>query len=209
MKLLDFDEGLDTTVTITRAKSKKPRQTKIKNAALTSSDDPNWVTPDEGVLDVERAMWADLGLVIDLDPYSSNIANKIVRATRYLTEADDGFAQPHVCEAQHNNHPGGTTKQAWKKLIDEVRLGNTKRACWIGFSVAQLCILADGGDYPHPMDYSAVLLRKRVDFLKEATLLPGGRPAHGNYVCLINVPCEIVEKHWGPRGHVTHGKFAI
>lgn len=177
--------------------------------------DPDWITPPD-TLDVERAMWAELGLEIDLDPYSSEIANKVVRAKRFFTEADDGFAQPHCGEAVHVNHPGGTTKRAWKKFVDEIHLGNTKRACWIGFSIEQPCVLADPLDadeplsgYPHCSDFSMVFLRSRIDFYKEATLAPGGRPGHANYIVLVNVPREIVDKHWGPFGRVFHGPLAI
>lgn len=170
-------------------------------------EDPNWIT-DQDTLEVERAMWTSLGLHIDLDPYSSTIANTIVRADRFFTEAQDGFNQLHLAEAMHVNHPGGTTKKAWKKLIEEVRQGRTKRACWVGFSVEQLCILADPGTFPHPQDFSTVMLRTRIDFLKEKTLLPGGRPGHANYITVLGVPKDIVDHFWSPLGRVFHGRFA-
>jgi hypothetical protein len=193
----------------------KGRAGRTAKNARHSSEDPNWIT-DEDTLQAERLVYENLGLEIDLDPFSSEIANEFVRAKRFFTEADDGFAQPWVCEAMHINHPGGTTKQSWRKLIDEVRLGNTQRAQWVGFSVEQLCILADPLEgpralpvrYPSPQDFTCVMLRSRIDFIKEATRLPGGRPGHSNYVCLVGIPRATAEFYWGTLGRVFHGSLS-
>lgn len=195
----------------TKPKAKKAYKGKTSNARH-MAEDPDWITSPD-ILNVERLMWAQLNLEIDLDPYSCARANEVVRAKRFFTEQDDGFAQPHVGEAVHVNHPGGTTKRAWKKFVDELRLGNTKRACWVGFSVEQPCILAEPLEgpravrdpYPHPMDFSYVTLRSRIDFLKEETLEPGGRPGHGNYLVICGVWRDVVDWFWRPMGRVHHG----
>lgn len=184
-----------------------------------SAENPDWVT-DKDTLDVERAMWAELGLEIDLDPYSCEVANRLVRARRIFTMADDGHAQSWQCDSAHINPPGRQVVDAWRKLVDEWRAGRCLRACWIGFSVEQLCILADPeseDSYPHPCDFSIVYLRKRIPFVEEQTIvdagdalddIEGSRPSHGNYVVLVGVPNDVVDRHWGPLGRVFHGEFA-
>jgi len=217
--LLGFEESAPAT------KKKRGRVGKTKTTnARHMAEDPNWVTSPE-ILAVERAMYADLGLKIDLDPYSCAEANLMVGAERIWTEADDGTSKPWDAQAMHINHPGGMTIEAWMKVVNEVRAGRTKRATWIGFSVEQLALLADPAgstkkkhkvaEYPHPMDFSCVILRNRIGFVKQkdvVRILAGekikGRPGHSNYIVVINVDQKIVDKHWNPLGRVFHGRFS-
>jgi hypothetical protein len=62
------------------------------HTALHSSLSSEWYTPPEIIALVRTA----LGGVIDLDPASSEIGNRIVGAKRYYTQADDGLKQRWV-----------------------------------------------------------------------------------------------------------------
>lgn len=216
-KYKSFDEAFEAITRLADSEvgdAPKKRKSGPANARH-MKEDPNWIT-DQDTLACERLVYQNLGLEIDLDPFSSAIANEFVRAKRFFTEADDGFAQPWECEAMHINHPGGTTKKSWRKLISEVAAGRTKRAQWVGFSVEQLCLLSDplegpravAEPVPGPQDFTCVMLRSRIDFIKEATRLPGGRPGHSNYVCLIGIPQATAEFCWGTLGRVYHGRLA-
>jgi len=54
-----------------------------------SSASNGWYTPEKLVGAARTVLGG-----IDLDPASSEEANKTVKATRYFTEADDGLSQP-------------------------------------------------------------------------------------------------------------------
>jgi len=66
--------------------------------------------------------------------------------------------------------------------------GTVTKALWVGFSVEQLCRFASHPQ--HPLDFSTVLLRKRLDFTDESTAQPKvdfacrglGKISHGSLV---------------------------
>lgn len=119
-----------------------------------------WFTPPRLIAAARTA----LGGRIELDPMSEPAANTLVGAERYWTETDDCFAQPTwECETMLINPAGGLVAKAWDRLVEEYTLGRVGRAVWIGFSVEQLNILADR--YMHPLDYSVLVCRERIDFL--------------------------------------------
>lgn len=195
-----------------------------------SKGDPNWITPGEGQpIDYVGRSRRALGGVIDLDPYSSDIANTIVKANRYFTEKDDGHAQPWDSDAILVNPPGLQVANAWVKLRKEVSEGRARKVIWIGFSVEQLNLLADphgewDGDenewrpwnedyrlsrgYYHPLDFSVLIVRKRIDFLKEETLKKGGRPSHGNYIVGIGMPHSQFSEAFHDLGYIHKGPLS-
>jgi hypothetical protein len=71
--------------------------------ALTSSASNEWYTPSR-YLDLVRQVFQD---EIDLDPFSSEAANKIVRARRYFTKEQDAFTQDWTCKNLFTNPPYG------------------------------------------------------------------------------------------------------
>lgn len=106
---------------------------------------------------------AALGGRIELDPMSEPVFNQIVRAERILTEKDDCFTLLWRAATVFLNPHGGLVVEAWRKLTHEHRSGHVSAAVWIGFSMEQLNLLA--GETEHPMDFSMLVVRSRIDFL--------------------------------------------
>ncbi len=158
----------------------------------------SWGTPPE-IVDRARAA---LGGCIELDPMSSPEFNEIVGADRILTEADDCFSRPWICSTALVNPHGGLVVEAWRKLMLEYQSGRTGRAIWVGFSVEQLCILAD--EPFSPPDFSMLICRKRIPFLR-----PDGRPArspsHGNYICGVGVHIDDFRAEFDGMGKIFNG----
>lgn len=114
---------------------------------------PDWV-------EMSRAA---LGGRIELDPMSEPVFNQIVRAERILTEADDCFTLLWSAATLLINPHGGLVVEAWRKLTRDHLAGHVGSAIWIGFSMEQLNLLAD--ETEHPMDFSMLVVRSRIDFL--------------------------------------------
>jgi hypothetical protein len=126
-----------------------------------------------------------LGGVIDLDPASCALANRIVRATRIFTEADDGLSRPWgSVEAPSTvwlNAPGGKTgndsNQArwWHRLVAEWQSGRVRSAVFVAFSVEFLQVAQSsappGGLTPLRLPFCVP--SARVDYLVESAKQPG------------------------------------
>lgn len=168
--------------------------------------DPNWMTPGAGQpVDYVSMIRTALGGVIDLDPFSSQIANQSMGARRIYNEAADGFSCPWFSSSLVINPPGGQVKRAWRKLCTEViDEGRTAKAIWVGFSVEQLCILAS--EVYHPLEFSCVILRKRISFVREDGTT--GSPSHGNYLVGMNVTHDVFTTVFSPHGKIIKGALA-
>lgn len=174
-------------------------------------------TPPEWV---EMARTA-LGGRIELDPMSEPEFNKVVRAERIYTKADCGLAQSWRCSTMLLNPHGGRQAPkpksadwvpdpslvvpAWRKLMNEWNMGSIGAAVWIGFSLDQIASLAD--ESYHPLDFSLLIVRNRIDFLNDR-LEPGGRPTHANYVVGIGIDQGLFESSFAGRGRFSHGRWA-
>lgn len=126
--------------------------------ALHSKKTPKWGTPTE-MIEAARELMGE----IHLDPASSEEFNYYVKALMIYTEKTNGLAPE--CEWGGNvfcNPPGGLVNEFWRKLTEGLKNGTIDKAFWVGFSVEQLCTLAD--EEFHPMDYSTCILRKRLSF---------------------------------------------
>lgn len=171
---------------------------------------------------------------IDLDPFTEDRFNEIVGASVAYSlreRKEDGLALPWsipnaigvrlpwtlrddkapalaaVSTRAHVNHPGGLTEESWRKLVAEYAAGRVRAAFWIGFSVEQLGILAD--EHPHPMDFSCVILRKRIPFVHHNRKVKKRQPSHANYIVAIGVPITLFEEQFGALGKVVHGVEAV
>lgn len=139
---------------------------------------------------------------IDLDPCSEAKFEQVVRAARsysLLDRGEDGLLLPwagHVfC-----NPPGGTVAAFWCRAFAQSAV---EQMFWVGFSVEQLCLLAD--EQVHPLDFSTCILRKRIPFERHDGYQ--GSPSHGNYVTLVNGSADTFEREFAPLGKVVHGRY--
>jgi DNA N-6-adenine-methyltransferase (Dam) len=88
-----------------------------------------WYTPEKYIRAARKVMNG-----IDLDPASNEVANKIVRATRYYTKESDGLSQDWHATTIFLNPPyckvGATSNQEiWTcKLIAEYEAGHVEQA---------------------------------------------------------------------------------
>lgn len=136
--------------------------------ALHSKKTPRWGTP-QWVIEAARTLMGG----IHLDPGSSEEFNAYVKALMIYTQRDNGLA-PECAWAGNVfcNPPGGLVNEFWNKLCTSYVNKDVEKAFWVGFSVEQLCTLA--GEQYHPMDFSTVILRKRLSFNQQITQ-PTGR----------------------------------
>lgn len=168
--------------------------------ALHSKKTPNWGTPETTIEQARKLLGT-----IHLDPASSLEFNKLVRALMIYTKEDNGLVQPWGGNV-FLNPPGGLVPEFWDKLCQSVKDKQVEKVFWVGFSVEQLCTLAD--HKYHPTDFSCCILRKRLSFNTEA-LTAGPSPSHGNYVCAIGVDRAQFDKLFLPLGRVIHGSLAV
>lgn len=96
-----------------------------------NSGDVEYYTPSEIVEAARRTMGQ-----IELDPFSSDEANKRVRAKRYFTPKEDGLVQPWITPAFWMNHPFGrsTNGPCVNKAVEEFKSGRAKQGCCITFA---------------------------------------------------------------------------
>lgn len=103
----------------------------FRTEAIEADERDTWQTP-KIIIDLCREA---LGGGIDLDPASSAKANEIVGAEFFHTEKDDGLKHPWAGRVFLNPPYGGTDEAGadifTRKLIDEIRLGNTIEAITI------------------------------------------------------------------------------
>lgn len=95
-----------------------------ENRSKAFSGNNEWYTP-RYIIDVVRHV---LG-TIDLDPASSDIANKTVQAARYFTKEQDGLSQPWEGNVFLNPpYSGGLMQKFVDKLVREFLDGKLKQA---------------------------------------------------------------------------------
>ena len=96
---------------------------------LTSSITNEWLTPPEYIEEIREVLGG-----ISLDPASNEIANRIVKATRYFTIEDDGLSMEWRCDSLFVNPPYGKTgaksnQEIWaRKLMEEFLYTRTQSA---------------------------------------------------------------------------------
>jgi DNA N-6-adenine-methyltransferase (Dam). len=142
-----------------------------------SSAKENWGTPPWIVEAARRVMGS-----IDLDPASSEEANKVVRAGCYFTKEDDGLSGLWNLHDERKlnvwlNPPGG-------KTVD----GKSKVKLWWQKKLTQR--EGPGCEYSL-LDFPTCFFKRRVDFIDPVT----GKPVKGNThsSCITYVPGSLNE----------------
>ena len=116
----------DIEETSTENKAEGSRLGYVGRAPGASRDSNSWYTPAPYIEAARNA----LGGAIDLDPFSSLEANKVVKATRFFTEEDDAFAQNWASPVGGDNrvwmnppYSGKLCADAVSRFLDEVNAG--------------------------------------------------------------------------------------
>lgn len=168
--------------------------------ALHSKKTQSWGTPQH-MIELGRQL---LDNDIQLDPGSSPEFNQLVKALLFYTKEDNALIQPWAGNV-FCNPPGGLIREYWERLMVHLVSGDVPKAFWVGFSVEQLCLLADFEF--HPLDFSTCILRKRMAFNTEA-LVKGDAPSHGNYVTAMGCDRALFDKLFRDKGKIIHGVLA-
>lgn len=143
--------------------------------ALHTSTSNRWFTPSDIIDRCKRVMGE-----IDLDPASEEKANKIVGATKYYTEEDDGLSGRNRFYGRvFLNPPGDKSgkfpKLFWEKLVMSYMKSEVTEAFYLLFSLNQLQTL-QCSNHP-PMEYPFCVFDKRQKFIHPDTMTPGNQPS--------------------------------
>lgn len=158
---------------------------------LKGSTSVEWYTPAEYV----EAARAVLG-AIDLDPASSQLANRTVKARRFYDELDDGLAQDWHGRVWLNPPYGLATAQFTAKLVEEWEAGNV--------TAAVLLINAYGFDavWFRPLwEHLLCLTDHRIVFTSPQR--GTGGPANGNLFVYLGDQWERFAREFGRFGTIA------
>ncbi|MEH2028476.1 MAG: hypothetical protein V7K67_02135 [Nostoc sp.] len=131
---------------------------------------------------------------IDLDPCSSDLANKTVKARRYYTSQVCGIKREWTnfygtpvsvwCNPPGSRHIKPSLPiQFWSKLCNEVAEGNISHALYLAYSLEQLQQCQKAG-YPPMAQFPLCIPRRRIAFID----MDGNEqksPTHGNVIVYI------------------------
>ena len=162
-----------------------------------SSGSVEWYTP-AWLVEACRNVLGD----ISVDPCSCEEAQKVVKATQWFGEADDGLTQSWNGNV-FMNPPGGwatpevaakwgsrSNAQCWyAKLLNEIESGNT-------FSAIVLCFNLDTLRALQPKRPICILQKRcRFDKMEKGVRVSGGSPAHGTGLILLS-DSFVVRNRW-------------
>jgi ParB family chromosome partitioning protein len=163
-----------------------------------NSGSRDWYTP-QCVVDRARQV---LG-TIDLDPASSEEANRTIGARRILTEADDGLIARWVDWGGdpitvYLNPPGGrragVRSQAllfWARLMETLAEGNLRHAIFLAFN-AELLQVSQGRAHLPIGAFPICAPARRLQLVRPGGQ-PGTSPTHSNLI--VYVPGS-VDRRW-------------
>lgn len=103
-----------------------------------------WFTPSE-IIDLARSVLGE----IDLDPFSSEIANARLGAAKFYdgVARGDGFIEPWAGRV-FCNPPGPNVfvRRAWGRMMEHARRGALDGAIWLSFNIEDLRQLQPRGE---------------------------------------------------------------
>lgn len=169
-----------------------------------SSDTNSHYTPPE-VVEAARAVMG----AIDLDPFSCEKANEVVKAAEYWSRSGFENAWRHEVHAAtfvparvFCNPPGGKLSRkdlsvitggpgyssasiAWAKLVHEYELGNVEQAVFVCFNleVLRTSQLIDG--VRSVLEFPLCVPRDRLRFWNEGTPIGKGQPKYPNAIVYL------------------------
>lgn len=177
-----------------------------------STATPEHYTPPKIIEAARRTMGG-----IDLDPFSCNVANGVVKATRFfsLGADEDGFAERWDGRV-FCNPPGGKEggdskqKEAWFKLASEHDAGHVNAAIFVCFSLELL--QTTQSKTPRgakvPLDFPICYPAARLAYYRQSKTAPlpgigdglevGSSPPHSS--CVIYLPPPSGAPLWSRSG---------
>lgn len=196
--------------------------------ALHSSKSNEWYTPPEVVEPVRDFLGE-----IELDPASCELANLIVKATRYYTEKEDGLIQPWDGKF-FSNPPYGTGTALWparacEQFLDRIApegimlLNATPDRKWfrplwqhpILFMDKRVCFLETYEQWKNRWiegyvrknrampSLSDLPLTETIETYADGRLVRGPSPTHGNVLVYFGDREEEFRDAFSKFGHVT------
>ena len=125
-KIKDKDESIAQKVKsgeLSIPDAQKELGFKQNTKAMVSSDSNEWYTP-KNYIDVVRTVLEN----IDLDPASSELSNKYIKANKFYTVEDDGLKHDWIGKIFLNPPYGDTGPKFVNKLLDEFEAGHVTEA---------------------------------------------------------------------------------
>lgn len=161
------------------APPKRPQNAQHSSASV------RWFSPDK-IVEPGRVA---LGGTIDVDPASEALANETIRATRYITEDEDGLTAPWgVGVSVWLNPPGGKVDNRslaglfWRRMMLERMAGNMSHGIFVAFSV-ELLQTTQSKDVPGCSEFLVCVPDKRIKFTRPEG--PALSPTHANAIVYV------------------------
>ncbi|HYU73392.1 MAG TPA: DNA N-6-adenine-methyltransferase [Ktedonobacteraceae bacterium] len=143
--------------------------------------------------------------IIELDPASCEIANRVVQASRYYDIKINGLLQPWKARSLWLNPPYGrgdgnrSNQEIWTcKLIAEYEAGNVEEA------ILLVNAATDTGWFQRLWRYSICFVKQRIDFYTSEGSLGG--PTHGSVFVYFGPRTERFSEVFSQFGHVIPGE---
>jgi hypothetical protein len=156
---------------------------------------------------------------IDLDPASSRLANKVIRARRIYTKHSNGLDKPWFGRV-YLNPPGGDVRGRgmrrerhfggglycsptamsraaiwWAKLVYEFQRERTDEAMFMGFTL-EIQRSAQNATGPQPSEFAYCIPRRRIryDDISGPERVPTSKPPHANIIVLMSRTDETLRR---------------